>query len=126
MTTPQRTNEEHLDYKFKARDCDPEEYVVPVKRVEVLLATKDREWQAKLEKAVVESYNIGAEISTKEAVRVAVEEARKEEHQFFLNILDGADTADAQMGNTGGGTQAIRHALKSRCLTTPTETLLDK
>lgn len=39
---------------------------------------------------------------------------REEEHQFFLNILDGVDIADAQMGNTGGGTKAIRFALQSR------------
>lgn len=46
-----------------------------------------------------------------------VSQARAEEHQFFLNILDGIDTADEQMGNKGGGTKAIRLALKSRSIT---------
>lgn len=40
--------------------------------------------------------------------------ALEEERQFILNVLDGIDEADRQMGNTGGGTEAIRLALKSR------------
>jgi len=36
-----------------------------------------------------------------------------EERQFILNILDGIDIADKEMGLTGG-TQAIRQALQSR------------
>lgn len=36
-----------------------------------------------------------------------------EERQFILNVLDGVDIADKQMGVTGG-TQAIRQALQSR------------
>lgn len=36
-----------------------------------------------------------------------------EERQFILNILDGIDIADKEMGLTGG-TQAIRQALESR------------
>ena len=43
-------------------------------------------------------------------------EAKQEEHQFFLNILDGIDIADEQMGNKSGGTLAIRLALKSRII----------
>jgi len=39
---------------------------------------------------------------------------KKEERQFILNVLDGIDIADKQMGNKTGGTKAIRHALKSR------------
>ncbi len=36
------------------------------------------------------------------------------ERQFTLNILDGIDITDKEMGNKGGGTLAIRHALKNR------------
>ena len=52
---------------------------------------------------------------------------REEEYQFVLNILDGIDIADEQMG-INGGTKAIRHALQSRMagygisLTPPTTT----
>ena len=49
-----------------------------------------------------------------EEMKIVREEAKSEEHQFFLNILDGIDIADEEMGNTGGGTEAIRFALKSR------------
>lgn len=38
----------------------------------------------------------------------------QEERQFILNILDGINEADRQMGNKGGGTLAIRLALQSR------------
>ncbi len=38
-----------------------------------------------------------------------------EERQFVLNVLDGIDIADAQMGIVGG-TQAIRQALESRII----------
>ncbi len=43
-----------------------------------------------------------------------------ETRQFILNILDGIDIADKEMGNTGGGTKAIRLALLSRSFTTAT------
>ena len=46
----------------------------------------------------------------------ATQQVREEEHQFFLNILDGIDQADKDMGNEGGGTEAIRLALKSRSI----------
>lgn len=42
--------------------------------------------------------------------------AVEEERQFVLNVLDGVDVADEQMGNKGGGTKAIRHALASRVI----------
>ena len=41
------------------------------------------------------------------------------ERQFIINILDGIDIADEEMGNNGGGTKAIRFALKSRIITPP-------
>ncbi len=47
----------------------------------------------------------------------ARKEVLEEERQFILNILDGIDIADEQMGNKGGGTKAIRLALASRSLT---------
>lgn len=40
----------------------------------------------------------------------------QEERQFILNILDGVDIADKEIGNTGGGTRAIRQALQSRII----------
>ena len=43
-------------------------------------------------------------------------EAREEERQFILNILDGQDIADKQIGNKMGGTLAIREALKARII----------
>lgn len=42
--------------------------------------------------------------------------ALQEERQFILNILDGIDIADKEAGNTGGGTEAIRLALKNRII----------
>lgn len=52
----------------------------------------------------------------KSEVDKMIKEAKEEEHQFFLNILNGIDITDKQMGNTGGGTEAIRLALKSRII----------
>ncbi len=43
-----------------------------------------------------------------------VKEGAAEERQFILNVLDGIDIADKEMGNTHGGTKAIRLALQSR------------
>lgn len=40
----------------------------------------------------------------------------EQDRQFIENVLDGVDIADEQMGNTGGGTKAIRLALKFRGL----------
>lgn len=42
--------------------------------------------------------------------------ARKEEHRFFLNVLDGIDAADAMWNGKAGGTKAIRFALKNRVI----------
>ena len=49
----------------------------------------------------------------KEVEEQIVALVRKEERQFILNILDGIDIADKEMGVIGG-TQAIRQALESR------------
>ena len=51
-----------------------------------------------------------------EVVALAHSSGRREERQFILNILDGIDIADEEMGNKGGGTKAIRHALESRII----------
>lgn len=48
-------------------------------------------------------------------VSYAVERSMQEERQFILNILDGIDIADKEMGIIGG-TKAIRFALASRYL----------
>lgn len=44
------------------------------------------------------------------------EKGQADYKQFILNILDGIDEADRQMGNKGGGTKAIRLALNSRMI----------
>lgn len=49
-------------------------------------------------------------------MRQTIQDAREEERQFILNILDGIDIADKEMGNVGGGTLAIRQALISRVI----------
>lgn len=41
-------------------------------------------------------------------------EGAKEYRQFILNVLDGIDIADKELG--GGGTKAIRLAIKSRII----------
>lgn len=50
----------------------------------------------------------------------AYQRGREEERQFILNILDGVDIADKEMGATNT-TKAIRFALQSRILSTPKE-----
>ena len=52
----------------------------------------------------------------KSFIRHAIQNAREEERQFILNILDGIDIADKEMGNDIGGTKAIRFVLKSRII----------
>lgn len=49
-------------------------------------------------------------------IDLAVSKELENERQFILNVLDGVDEADRQMGNIEGGTLAIRHALKSRTI----------
>ena len=65
------------------------------------LLAEERELQNKLKEIAIN--NLITDVNT----------ARKEERQFVLNILDGIDIADKEMGVTGG-TQAIRQALQSR------------
>jgi len=50
----------------------------------------------------------------KELLSKQREEVFETERQFILNVLDGIDIADEEMGNKGGGTKAIRLALQSR------------
>lgn len=54
------------------------------------------------------------EIAFDEAMEQTARETALEEHQFFLNMLDGIDIADKEAGNAGGGTQALRFLIKSR------------
>lgn len=49
-------------------------------------------------------------LQAEEAIALAV----KEDRQFILNILDGIDIADKEMGKLQGGTLAIRFALATR------------
>lgn len=44
------------------------------------------------------------------------EEVVREYKQFILNVLDGIDEADKQIGNIGGGTKAIRLAINNRAV----------
>lgn len=66
-----------------------------------------------IEEVRKESFEEGRDIGM-EADEVLRAEGRKEERAFVLNILNGIDIADSQMGNAGGGTKAIRHALSTR------------
>lgn len=50
------------------------------------------------------------------AYNAGYKKGQEEERQFILNILDGVDIADEQMGNKGGGTKAIRFALQNRII----------
>jgi len=64
-----------------------------------------------IEEALTTAYNKG------------VEDGKLDERQFILNVLDGVDIADEQMGNSHGGTLAIRHALKNRIIKEPEDKL---
>lgn len=46
----------------------------------------------------------------------AYELGQEEYKQFILNILDGIDIADKELGNAGGGTKAIRFAIQSKII----------
>lgn len=46
----------------------------------------------------------------------AYKRGQQDERQFILNILDGIDRADHEIGNGGGGTWTIRQALQSRII----------
>lgn len=74
------------------------------------------EWQYRFLKAGTE-YGFGDLSAMVNVVGGLLKEERNaaidEERQFVLNILDGIDIADKEMGVTGG-TQAIRKALQSR------------
>ena len=47
-------------------------------------------------------------------IKEAEDNAQEEYKQFILNVLEGIDIADEMEGNSGGGTKAIRLAIKSR------------
>ena len=55
--------------------------------------------------------------SVLKSLTTLAEEIKATERQFILNVLDGIDIADKQMG-VRGGTKAIRHALASRVIVT--------
>jgi hypothetical protein len=89
------------------------------------------EWESELEKIRVDwqlkhpNFNSGyianwwlSKLRTqiKQAEERGFCKGQEEYKQFILNILDGVDEADKQMGNTGGGTKAIRFALSSRLI----------
>lgn len=90
----------------------------------------EKDWRERLKEGcdfdgefVVGCYECGRQInedSLKQFIQSILdkreEEVRKEERQFILNVLDGVDIADQQMGNVGGGTKAIRFALQSRTI----------
>jgi len=81
------------------------------------MSTKDN-WKGRIQKFRELGHEITPAIekiieAEKELSR---EEGRKEERQFILNVLDGIDQADREMGNKFGGTKAIRFALQSRII----------
>lgn len=51
-----------------------------------------------------------------QAYSLGIQLGKADERQFILNVLDGVDIADEQIGNKGGGTKAIRFALQSRII----------
>jgi len=54
------------------------------------------------------------EVKSDKFIQEVKSQVRDEERRFVLNVLDGIDIADEQMGNKTGGTKAIRIALQSR------------
>jgi hypothetical protein len=59
---------------------------------------------------------IGQRINNRKMYQMGFEAGQLEYKQFILNVLKGIDIADKQMGNKGGGTKAIRLAIKSRII----------
>lgn len=69
-------------------------------------------------KMKIEMFNGHHYVRLKHAEK-AIKEAKSEvekERKFILNVLDGIDAADRELGNSTGGTKAIRLALKSRII----------
>jgi hypothetical protein len=59
---------------------------------------------------------IGQRINNRKMYQMGFEAGQSEYKQFILNILKGVDIADKEMGNIGGGTKAIRLAIKNRII----------
>lgn len=60
------------------------------------------------------SNELAGDSKCQEVILLIEKQIKEEERQFILNVLDGIDIADEQMGNKTGGTKAIRLALQSR------------
>lgn len=73
-----------------------------------------------IEKVLTDFKNGATYSDSIEKIQTILEQAitvgKKDERQFILNILDGINKADEEMGNKGGGTKAIRLALQSRLI----------
>jgi len=59
---------------------------------------------------------INQRMNNSKMYQMGFEAGQSEYKQFILNILKGVDIADKKMNNKGGGTKAIRLAIKSRIL----------
>ena len=110
MKTPEPTQEKHK--------CEQDTFCVECGRDNRPQPTSDWDLQASDIQRIC-SVNYPTSVTILRLIAQAKEEGRREERQFILNILDGVDIADKQSGNSGGGTKAIRHALQSRIITTP-------
>lgn len=83
--------------------------------VDLLVAKLKVEFASDREEAYNDGLCQGEGLTNENEYELGREAGKREEHQFFLNILDGIDIADKELG-VEGGTLAIRHALKSRYL----------
>ena len=59
---------------------------------------------------------INQRINNRKMYQIGFEAGQLEYRQFILYVLKGIDIADKQMGNKGGGTKAIRLAIKSKII----------
>jgi len=59
---------------------------------------------------------INERMNNRKMYQIGFEEGQLEYKQFILNVLKGIDVADKKMNNKGGGTKAIRLAIKSRII----------
>ena len=90
------------------------------KDLPAIIVPPDVSWTVTPEELLALIDTVSMIVREEEAVEYnkIIERAVAAERQFILNILDGIDIADEEMGNNGGGTKAIRSALKSRIITT--------
>ena len=102
-------------------DCKHNTQTLPLTKEYKL--TKEEDEFDKVFDEMLAFINIQTGVNERERIKSYIAKiktkAKEEERQFILNVLDGVDIADEQAGNKGGGTKAIRLALKSRMIWPP-------